>query len=233
MKIFEDERVSRWAIQQIRDKMGGRDRTGLWHASEVFQCLRKSILMRREPELPSTEDILIWTTGFAVQEWFLGDEDESEEHFGILLSPDKIVGDNVIEFKTTRQSYEKFQRDDNNKYLKHLPKEKFDPRNNEMWIKRTRAYCAAAGIKRAHIMVFFLMSNLLKTWTLEFTDAELTEAQNEITQRKKILDRHNFHETVPSTKYRIGEWECKWCPKKLYCFPAAGSENGVERSSDT
>lgn len=221
MKIYENEIVARWAVQQMRDKLG-KERTGLWHASEIYQCLRKSVLMRREPEKPSIEDILMWTTGFAVQNWFLGDEDESEEHYGILLSPDKIVDGNIMEMKTTRKSYEKFQRDENNKYLKHLPKVRFSPTDNDIWIQRTRAYCAATGINRAHIIVFFLMANYIKTWTLEFTDEELAEVRGEIDSRKAILDQHVKDGTIPPITYRIGNWECKWCPKRTFCLPEIG-----------
>lgn len=168
-----------------------------WHASELRQCHRKTITNRMTPRTHEAKTIMRFALGFALQEWFLGREAESKEAFGIFLSADKIVGGNIIEFKTTRKGYEIYQKDEKGKYLKDLPKKRFDPEAQGEWILRTRDYCAAEGINTAHILVFFIHADDLKGWTLEFTDAELDEARADI---DRLCDSLNFYWSISSNR---------------------------------
>ncbi len=208
MKVHENPRMSDWAIKQIGDKMLiEQARVGPFHASEIYSCFRKVYFNRKEPVKYDKETILKFALGFAMQEWFFGPEEDGLEISGVIFSPDKIISDNVLEFKTTRRSPEVYQKD-GNKYLKDLPKIKFDVEANESWITRTGAYCAEFGINKAHILVFFLFQNVLVAYTLEFTDQELEIIRTESAKRRDELIAAMGKKTPPSVKTRTGDWEC-------------------------
>lgn len=202
MKVYENQRVADWAIRQAIQKIfGNQGRTGPWHASEIYQCLRKTILHRTQPVPYSKDAILRFAVGFAVQEWFLGPEANGEEVFGIVLSPDRVVKNNVLEFKTTRNSYHR-KKDDHH----------FNPEDYTSWINRTRSYCAAMNIPRAHIIVFFIYASDIHAWTLEFTEEELAAVEPEITAARAVLDHHIANGTLPLVTTRSWEGECGLCP---------------------
>jgi len=154
--------------------------------------------------------------GFAIQEWFFGPEQVGQEVFGIILSPDHHISGNILEFKSTRASYETYVKDDKGKPDKSVPKKRFDPSNLDHWVSRSRAYCAAFGAKKAHIIVMFVFQNDLHAWTLEFTDEELLQTQKEIEEKRDALDSYNntylSDGTLPPVSSRFGEWECPGCP---------------------
>ncbi len=179
----------------------GGKRDGKWHASELTQCLRKSILRRRNDVAPDAKSILMWAVGFAMQEYFFGPEEDADEAIGILFSPDHRVDDHVLEFKTTRKSY--FRKRDN--YT-------FNPQDNDSWITRTGIYCALTGSHTAHIVVFFLFSSELHAYTLEFTDEDLEGYKLFIRRQKRQLDKAVKDDELPSVDTRLGDWECEHCP---------------------
>ncbi len=227
MKIYENARVSDWAIKQVQKKMGERDRTGLLHASEIYRCFRHTVLERRDPTVWGREAVLRFAVGFAVQEYFLGPEKDGEEMLGIIVSPDRMIKNQGLEFKTTRKSYEVYAKDDKGKIDKTVPKVKFDPQENDGWIKRTLAYCAAYNVNKAHILVFFLFSNILSNWTLEFTDEELEGARVDIEERRSAIQGFIDSGDTPGVETRMGDWECGLCPFLEHCaveLKAAGVE---------
>lgn len=202
MKIQENPRINRWVINQIRDRF--QPRADAWHASEITQCLRKSVLNRRQPETFDDDAILRFAAGFAMQEYFFGPEEDSQEAYGILFSPDKEVDGHVLEFKTTRKSYSR-KRDGY----------QFSPEENDSWIMRTGIYCALKRVKTAHITVFFLFASEMHTWTIQFTDEELSRYTAMLVGRKGTLDAAYHTGNLPPVTHRIGDWECKFCPYYL------------------
>ncbi len=215
MKIYENEKVANWAIGRIQKKMfeGGGDRSeDVLHASEIFSCFRKAIINRRTPATYSRDAVLMFAVGFAMQEWFLGPEEDGDEVWGVIFSKDAMVNGQPMEFKTTRKSLEVYAKDDKNKIDKSVPKIRFDPEDNDGWINRTRAYCASTGSKKAHILVFFLYQNDMSAWTLEFTDKELKETKEDVVRRRDILEKHLEEGTTPGVETRSWEGECNFCP---------------------
>lgn len=218
MKCFENPRIANWAIQQVQTKMDERhgNRTGALHASEIFQCFRKTVLKRTIGAPPlAANTILQFAVGQALQEFFFGPEKDGLEAFGIILSADRMVSDQVLEFKSTRMSYEGLPKDAHGKGIRGATKVRFDPLTNEYakeWLVRCRAYCAAHSVRKAHIVVFFIYQSLMSAWTLEFTDEELAEAQSGIELRRYVITEHLTNGTLPSVTTRMGAWECKNCP---------------------
>jgi hypothetical protein len=237
MKIYENQRIADWAVAEVQRKMYERsDRTGLLHASELYQGWRKTVLMRTKPLPHNREAILKFAVGFAMQEWFLGVEDASEECLGVLFSPDRVVKGQVLEFKTTRKSYEKYAKIDDGtgklKLDKTLPKVKFDPQENASWILRTRAYAATHDVKRAHIIVYFIYGNVMSAWTIEFTAAELEEAKRDIAERREALETYLLSGELPPVTTCETSWECTFCPYLIeFCaadLKAAGLNQEVQ-----
>ena len=213
MIVHENPRISQWALGEMRKRMD-RDRTGHPpHASELGRCLRASVLSRRTKQDYDTTSLLFFATGYAMQDWFLGEEDESVEYMGVLFSVDRMPKDHILEFKTTRKSYESLPKGPDGKGVRGADKVKFDPVANESWIQRTRWYCAVHGVRKAHILVFFLFQTVFSAWTLEFTEAELEEARLEIMERRDVFNKHLAGGTLPHVAYRLGDgWECTRCP---------------------
>lgn len=233
MKIYENPAVANWAIQRMRDKMvRPRKPDEPFHAAELFQCPRKTILNRTRPEEYDTDSLLKFAVGFALQEWFLGPEEDSLTALGVYYSPDRVEGENILEFKSTRRSYERLPKDEHGKPLRGFPKIRFDILENQGWIDRTCAYCALNGLKQAHILVFFLFQNVLSAWTLKFTEAELEQAAQDIVRRRNRLEMwlKTSREVLPSVKLRSWEGECGTCPYQVnYCLAELKKEGmGVE-----
>lgn len=213
MKVYENPRMTDWAVKQVGKKMLiEQARTGPFHASEIYSCFRRIWFNRQTPVQYDKETILKFALGFAMQEWFFGPEKDGKEINGVVFSPDKIISDNVLEFKTTRRSYEVYAKTPEGKLLKDLPKIKFDVEANESWIDRTGAYCAEFRINKAHILVFFLFQSDLRSYTLEFTDKDLEFIRAEVKEKKEELEALFKKKKVPSVQTRTGDWECKMCP---------------------
>lgn len=224
MKVYENPRVTDWAIKQVGKKMlVNQARTGPFHASEIYSCFRKTWYNRTDPHQYDASTILKFALGFAMQEWFFGPEDQGEEINGVIFSPDKIISGNIMEFKTTRRSYEVYAKDSAGKMDKTVPKVKFNVEANESWIDRTGAYCAEFNIKKAHILVFFLFQNDLRAFTLEFTDKDLEFIRAEVEERRVELEAAFAKASKPkgkppSVQTRTGDWECRQCPYLDKCM---------------
>lgn len=219
MRVYENPRMTDWAIKQVGKKMlVNQARTGPFHASEIYSCFRRVWNNRTNPHEYDAATILKFATGFAVQEWFFGPEEDGEEINGVIFSPDHIISNNVLEFKTTRRSYEVYAKDADGKRDKSVPKVKFDVQANESWIDRTGAYCAEFGINKAHILVFFLFANELHAYTLEFTDQELESIRAEVEEKKVELESWFAKKKAPPVTTRTGDFECVLCPYKDKCM---------------
>lgn len=213
MKIYENQQMQRKMVGAIRAKMS-KPREGKWHMSEVFQCLRRTLLSRQFPPLYSEDAIMGFAVGFSLQEWMLGPEDDSVEAHGILYSPDHLEGDNdLFEMKSTRSSYEKQATNpETGKRDKNLPKVKFDPREHAHWMRRTRAYCALENRPKAHICVYHILQRKLVVWTIEWTPEELVEGLRDTLERKAVLDINKAAGTLPGFEWVLEpSWECSYC----------------------
>ena len=228
MKIYENSKVTAWAFRQIQKKFVPRNLGDPLHASDIFACFRKTYLARHNPPVYSPEDQLRFMVGFAVQEYFFGPEKDGEEIFGIILSADKLVKGHVMEFKTTRMAYEGLPKDPvTNKGIRGADKIRFDPQTMDGWILRTKAYCAAHNVNKGHIIVFFLFNTILSSWTLEFTDAELAEAREDIEARRDVMQSYFDDDDLPGIDTRTADFECSYCPFYLKTCSGELAKAGV------
>lgn len=243
MRVYENAAIARWGYQQIHkaiEKRGG-DRTGLLHASEVLGCGRKTVLNRTSPPpAPSADKELQWAIGYALQEFVLGPEADGKVALGIILSADRFVKSQVLEFKTTRMSYEGLPKGPDGKGIRGADKVRFDPATNQYsseWLVRCAAYCAVHNVKKAHIFVVFIYQNILSAWTVEFNDADLAEAKRNLLERRDEIQAHLDAGTLPPVTMRRGAWECKTCPHLLtHCLgelTKLGLAEGVNDDSES
>lgn len=218
MKVYENPRIANWAITQAQNKLAERhpQRTGPLHASEIFQCFRKTYFQRTLGVPPLSPDtIMKFAVGQSLQEFFFGPEQDGIKAYGIVLSADKMMEGSVLEFKSTRMSYESTEKDSSGKAIRGGHKVTFDPATNKFtqeWIVRCRAYCAAHGVSKAHIVVFFVFQNQMSAWTLEFTDDELQEAVTDIERRRNAITEAGRIGVPPPVTTRVGAYECGSCP---------------------
>jgi len=195
MKVYENAAPTRWAMNKLRERLG-TGRTGPFHMSELFTCYRRVVNRRRNPYVFSDESICNFMYGYAVQEYFFGPEEASREEHGIMFSPDYVEGENVIEIKTTRKSVEKWPKDENGKLDKSEGKVRFEPQ--EEWLKRTTAYCALMGLKKAHFIVWFLYQfGPPVSWTMELTDHDIAVALADIEVRRRTLEKWSASKSLP------------------------------------
>ena len=209
MKVYPDDRIAQWALSQAQKKMTDRRREGI-HISDLTACHRKAILARRYPDLQyPPADILRFAQGYAIQEFFLGPEEEGKEYLSVLCSADRAMEDSILEFKHTRKSYRR-QRDGY----------EFNPEEHPEWILRTACYCLCYGKRKAHILVFFKYADELHSWTVEYSEDDLQQAKELIiSQRDKLLSSLESGRLPP----REETWQCEYCLYKVKCLE---EENG-------
>jgi len=233
MKCYENPRVADWAVKQIIEKMAkGGNRTGKPHASEIYQCFRRTYRHRSgDQRTYGRKAVLRFAAGFAMQEWFLGPEADGQEAFGVIFSPDRVEGNHVLEFKTTRYSYQKKRltdRDNEPPPASHLGVNvvdvdwepgKFSPTRLDSWVLRTGLYCAAIGTNLAHVLVFFLYADDVRAWTFEYSNEDLEWLMYDATRRGEVLQEHLDYGVQPGVATRLGDWECGFCPYLQDCLP--------------
>lgn len=195
--MYENQAVVDWAIQQVQLRME-RPASNLIHASELTQGLRKSYYQRTQPRQLSAENITLFADGFALQEWFLGKEHLGSERDGIIFSVDYLADDILLEFKSTRMSYETKARG------------RFNPATNDYWMRRTMLYCYGHNKLKAHILVFFRFQSALHAWTVEFGQAELDENWQLHQVRKQVLLAALDRGSPPSVT-SCQQWEHELC----------------------
>lgn len=220
MKIYENQRVADYFLNKVAGKR--EERTGTLHASEVLQCLRKTYLGRTQPREYSRDSQMKFLVGFAVQEYILGEEKDGEEILidgvPVIFSTDKLVKNQVLEFKTTRRPYESLPKDPaTGKGIRGAEKVKFDMTEQQSWLDRTAAYCMAHGVTKAHVLVYFLYGDLFTAWTVEFTDADLAAIQKIVSSRATETIGYLERDEMPPVTTRLYSWECGLCPFQDLC----------------
>ena len=213
MRVYRNPKMAQWAVQEAQRIMGPARDWDEIHASDLTQCLRQSALNRKDPQPMSREEAVRFAVGYALQEYFFGSEDPSQEFDKVWYSsdgfyrelPDKSILA-VLEFKSTGM------------YMATFDEESI--RDRDGWLFRTAAYCAKHGTNTAHFMVYFLFQRDIDCFTVVFTDAELRAAEKRMDERRDIL-RRSFDskgETLPSSDTRLYDLECTWCPYLVkYC----------------
>lgn len=203
MKWTKSTRITNASLRAIKEKMGHRDTDEPLHASDIYQCERRTVASRvhGEPQL-SKEEIEIMFPGFAIQEYAWGEEapgvkwppkEEGKDWYAIF-SVDGEVPDAVLEMKTTGA------------WVKYLEAPK------EQWLDRTKSYCVVKGVSEAFITVFSFSSRKFVEWEVEFTDKELAEEEAWLREKIPHLTDLIKRGDLPPVTTRRYEWECKYCP---------------------
>lgn len=206
MRVYEDPQHAEWAINQLRDRLSGRDFNEV-HASDFSRCLRKTYL-DRDPATnkPHTrQSIVMFATGFAIQEYFLGEEPPGKEvpdNKGrpLIFSRDGFNEEAkcVYEFKTTGMRMNEFTADS---LLKKTE-----------WLERTKAYCHVFDVRTAVFLIYFLFQRDFKSYTVVYTDAELKQGMTEAKRRGTMLWDAFEKRQLPDANTRVSDEDCLYCP---------------------
>lgn len=206
MKIQPSKTVTMASLRAIKEKMGQRPMDEPLHASDIYQCARKTVASRLygEPGL-SREDIEIMFPGYAVQEYAWGEEpegvkwhvekDNDESDFAIF-SIDGWTDGAVLEMKTTAA------------YPKYLEQP------NQAWVDRTKAYCAVKEVTECYILCYSVTGRKFIEWHIEFTQQELDEEAKWLRRRIPELNNYIKRGELPSVTERRYAYECKYCSFK-------------------
>ena len=263
-KIYENQQATEFFIQLARDKMAqGKRYEEPVHASALTTCTRQSVLKDLYRPGVAGDEIPQLASGFALQEWYWGAEDDGdlirlhadgsftnlgaynwcdEEHecddegnhqlvagepyappdddsdYDFICSTDGQTKNTVLEFKTTK-SYNPNTYAMEEEWLELVKINKrtgrrsgFAVENKLEWLRRCALYCKVFGKKKAHVAIHFRMADVLRTFTLEFTQEELDEAIPYAYGRLKTITDARTTEIVPPVTTRSEDWECRYCP---------------------
>ncbi|KKN71195.1 hypothetical protein LCGC14_0423580 [marine sediment metagenome] len=207
MRIYEEPTHAERVIQELRtNKLSDRDWDEV-HASDFFGCLRRTYLDRDEAtKKPLTRgEVVKFSAGFAIQEWFLGEEPpgitiEDDKGRPLIFSRDGFDEERglVLEFKTTGRSMKDFD-------VKALQEQ-------EEWLVRTRAYCAVFGVRTAVFLVYFLFQRDFRSFTVVYSDREVKEGLALAKRRGAQLWNAFEKRQLPGIDTRMSDLNCYWCP---------------------
>ena len=194
------------------------------HLTDFLYCNYKTIIRKRGESLPTTnQQRMIYWVGNALQYYMqpVRPEDEKEyEIDGIKLRPDienKYIAHLYVplaEMKTTRAILSKF-----------------DPKQNEHYIRQMQGYCKCLGVTTAVLFTIFLLGDWWadpfptpKAWTFEFTQEEIDDNWKEILRRRDIVHEALKNGGLPREHIMAFKNECRYCENKPIC--PKGNGNG-------
>lgn len=194
------------------------------HSTELIYCLTKSYLDRTQPVDPTDREVLLWVSGFGLEEVLMsgkvGEKVEPKELEGIYYSPDLFWVEESVpgEIKTTRTSSKRIVEGD-------YP---------ETWIKQIKGYCYAERQSVYLLMTLCLMGNYrppfphLHVQELHFMAEELVANWEWLQMRRMIYMAHHSANHCPVPFHYNEDWECENCRYKLTCdvIAAQGAEEG-------
>jgi hypothetical protein len=191
---WEEDAAERGKVLDDIVKRVTEPREGI-HVSDLLLCLTKAYYRITDPIVPSERQALIYTTGFAFQEYMYPKREEEITVDGIILSPDVESG---IEVKSTRGKMDNFNLD-----------------NHPHWIRQMAAYAKALGRTDYTLVVLFVVGNYggskflpeLRSYKVYFTEDGIEKNWKWLLERKEVLEKHLKERTPVPIAYRM-EWEC-------------------------
>lgn len=236
MEIIEAPLFRQQLLDYIAKKQF-RERTGV-HQGDLVYCLNKTARAKMNPVELTDEELLIFSLGFATQNYLTGkDDDEPEiEVDGIKVTLDALTQGGIEGSKSVKKrlSVQK-------PYVPWECKATYQSSNkpiedNIHWLRQCMAQCYVTGTTVAYLSRFQLMGNwswifsrdpeikaaskrpTLGAWYLKFTQKEL-DANWAWLKERKVL----FEAILETGKYlpkvialASGQtWECKYCKCQL------------------
>lgn len=127
-------------------------------------------------------------------------EVETELGQTLVLIPDKIYEDRIMELKTTKNGKYSLEKNDTPTYSAKY---------------QASVYCAFLGYKIAEI-IYFDPDNIYK-FIIEFTESELRKIRDEVADRAFAISRSLKSKRTPR-KQKEGSWKCKGCRFRSKCW---------------
>ena len=188
-------------------KRDEEEREGI-HVTDLLYCPLKAYYRKKFPE-KNQDDYegflvkLIGTLAHQVLERIEGGEPEQKiEWEGIHGSIDLVLGDEIVEFKTTRKNVRRFE---------DVP---------ETYVDQVRSYAALSGLRKAKLVIINVSHPLdSKIFDIEFDDVEISEWKIKLLERKLLLERALAagDEKMLYPHAPRFEWECRYCEFSHMC----------------
>lgn len=149
----------------------------------------------------------------------------------MICSADGLTKNTVLEFKTTK-FYEPNTYPTIEEWTALVKINKRTGRRSGVaiesktdWVRRSALYCKVFGKTKTHLCIFFRMADVLRTFTMEFTQEELDDALGWFYPRLKTIRDARVTGVIPPVTARVEEWQCRYC-----YFLAHGCTKGLENA---
>ena len=182
------------------------------HLSSLNYCLTKSYLDLDSPLEPTDTELLLFATGYGLQEVMTSSETETPtyEKDGILYRPDAVLpatagnAERLIEMKSTRSGAKRYQEGD-------LP---------ETWVTYMKGGCYIREVQSYDLVVIYLAERptaKIISETILFDVDEITENWAWLLQRRDIYKEAIETKTIPTPQHYCADWMCTNCRYKFIC----------------
>ena len=180
------------------------------HLSSLVYCLTKGYFDLTSPIEPTDTELLLFATGYGLQEVMFPSETVLYTHEGIIYRPDGTLQvsrqdmQTLIEIKSTRAGVKKYQEG-------NLP---------ETWLKYMMGGCKIRGLTSYDLGVIYLSERPVAriiSETVYFEQEEIDNNWKWLTDRRDIYQRAIDAETAPTPYTTANEWMCNSCRYSTVC----------------
>jgi hypothetical protein len=194
-RIILDALAKRYKLNEKREGI---------HLSTLVYCLTKAYLDLRSPIEPTDAELLLFATGYGLQEVMFPSDERVFERDGIVYRPDGTLPilvngtTKLIEIKSTRSGTKRYQEGD-------LP---------ETWITYMMGGCYMMGTNTYDLGVIYLSERphaKIISETVEFEQDELETNWSWLLARKEMYQESLDNDAPVPPFTTAKEWMCKNC----------------------
>lgn len=219
MNYYRNEQLEHELLSEMMDSI--EDNTRI-HPSvtDLIYCLTKTWLQVNKPVEHSRQTKLYFAIGLGLERNLLAKRQANEPVLlskdGISFHPDSdtqllVSGSGLIEMKSTRYNVTTKTQGD------------FTPdRFPEGWIKQGKAYCYALGVDTITFVPLHIIQADLRAWTVTWDRQELEDNWQWLLDRRKVWVQADKTGEAPASYQYHMDWECKECPRNLWCQVRSG-----------
>lgn len=213
---FREEILKAMAAREFKERLGV-------HCTDLIYCLNKQAWRRLTGAMPTDQELLLYSLGWATQRWITGTFVPEKEYVvdGITVTPDSSTVDGVKpwELKTTYAS------------STHSIETMLH------WLRQLMAQCKVTGATEAYLSRLELMGDwgwvygtkekkktaqhpTLSAYLIIFTPEEIVVNWAWLLMRKARFEKILTTGQMLPKQLALApgqEWECGYCPRKDSC----------------
>ena len=212
MQRYPNPELDRIILDTLAEKYKLLERREGIHLSTLNYCLTKSYFDQVSPLPPSDTELLLFATGYALQEVLTPSfgEVKTFERDGILYRPDSVFpvqlggAEALVEIKSTRSGVKRYQEG-------NFP---------DTWITYMMGGCYIRNTTTYNLAVIYLAERptaKILSETIVFDEAEIKQNWLWLIERRDIYKEALRAETVPTPFKYCATWQCDSCRYKTVC----------------